>query len=316
MISIFSRCAALMCVAFLSTANCLAESRVLYIGDSHSVGEIGREFERELHALPDVKTGFYASCGSRPSSWLSGNGGGCGYRARDITGLAFGRPGKLPVTTTVGEEGKIVSKRTDPIPLLSDLLRQTKPDLVIVELGGNLVRAFNETKGVNDDGKACQSDRASVEKSIRTMVAQIKQKGARCAWIAPPHSRAFVQRCFREVYTMLESLTGETGCTFVDTRPFQHYPDLKIPGHLSRKTDGDGLHYDSLPGGAVLARDIARKAFAQLRPVLPGAAVQTPNSGEAASVETDHTDKNASGAPAAVVRGLPRESAVPIEGGN
>lgn len=172
--------------------------RVLYIGDSHSVGPFGHELDAELRAAyPVWKIETYASCGSSPNWFLPGNGASghaspCGtwfhrYNPRN--------PSQLESLTAAA-----------PTPLIGTLLA-SRPDAVIVALGANMANW--------DRGGISGLDTA------RALANAVVAGGARCIWIGPPdeaghmppgQAKAQVAR----LNAALRSALGET-CLFVQS---------------------------------------------------------------------------------------------------
>lgn len=191
----------------------LNAATVLFIGDSHSVGPFGWALDQHLRdAQHSVAT--YASCGSIPKWWTTGQKTTCGYFSRDLKGTK-------------------VSLNTSPTPLMDNLLRDIKPDVVVMEFGGNYV------KTPSDD---------FVIKDIKAIVAKVKASGAACFWITNPDSRNFRSEIPR-ILRLTKEAVGED-CPIFESFKVTRYPE----------TGGDGVHYWNTLGTPI-AKDWAKKAF-------------------------------------------------------
>jgi hypothetical protein len=172
--------------------------RVLYIGDSHSVGPFGHELDGALRAsYPLWKIETYASCGSSPNWFLPGNGASghtsaCGtwfhrYNPQDAS--------KLESLTAAA-----------PTPLIGALLA-SHPDTVIVALGANMADW--------DKGGLFGIDTA------KKLADAIVAGGASCVWIGPPDEAGHMARDAAKAQVTrlnaaLKSALGET-CRFVES---------------------------------------------------------------------------------------------------
>ncbi|MBI2607111.1 MAG: SGNH/GDSL hydrolase family protein [Deltaproteobacteria bacterium] len=193
--------------------------RILFIGDSHAAGTFGRVLDERLRTIADAEVTSFGSCGSSPAWWFKGTSTPCGYFER----LSGQREGKY--------------KKTSPTPLLPTLLETLKPGVVIIEQGANLVLESAEV----------------ITAQTRKMAEAVVKSGARCAWIGPPHSRKYDRT---NLYETLEPEARRSGCAFIDSRPFTHYP----------ATGGDGVHYDSIPvSGRMLATTWAESVLAEIK---------------------------------------------------
>jgi hypothetical protein len=191
----------------------LKAATVLFIGDSHSVGPFGWAMDQNLRdAQHSVAT--YASCGSIPRWWSTGQKTTCGYFSRDLKGT----------------KTQLNSAAT---PLMDDLLRDIKPDVVVMEFGGNYV------KTPSDD---------FVIKDIKAIVAKVKASGAACFWITNPDTRNFREHIPR-ILRLTKEAVGED-CPIFESYKVTRYPE----------TGGDGVHYWNTLGTPI-AKEWAKRAF-------------------------------------------------------
>lgn len=173
--------------------------RVLYIGDSHTVGPFGHELDSALRAsYPAWKIETYASCGSSPNWFLPGNAAS-GHTS--ACGTWFHRydpqdPSKLESLTAKA-----------PTPLIGTLLA-SRPDTVIVALGANMANW--------DKGGLIGIDTA------RALSDAIVAAGASCIWIGPPDEAGHMPRdaAKAQVARLNDALKAALGstCRFVQSR--------------------------------------------------------------------------------------------------
>jgi len=197
---------------------------VLFIGDSHSTGSFGKKMDELLRTLPRARVSTFASCGSSPSWWFSGRATTCGYYEHLATG-----------------ESRSLYPSNEPTPVLTTLLQELNPELVIVELGANLMGASLD----------------HAETTTRQMVDAIQAAGSRCIWVGPPHGRGRPEPQFSNLYDRLRTTVSPYCESFIDSRPMAHYPAV----------GGDGIHYDHLgPPGRAIARAWAQSVFELIQP--------------------------------------------------
>jgi GDSL-like Lipase/Acylhydrolase family len=178
-----------------------AEVKVLQIGDSQSAGIFGSYWHDKLASHQEIKLTLFARGGSTSESWLH-------YETLK---------GDFRKISSDGNSSRI---KISTMPALNDLLQKYSPDVVIIQLGGNMVRWSDE----------------SIRLSVKELISQIKEKSSQCLWIAPPNGHARPEPRFSEFYPVLKDAVVEQGCGFFDSRKYTTYPEGK----------GDGIHFDSL----------------------------------------------------------------------
>lgn len=205
---------------------------VLFIGDSHSVGTFGKTMDTVLSSLGAEQGGArvetYASCGSSPDWWFSGHETPCGYFS-DV-------------------DGKKTETAKHATPLLRELITHQDPDLIIIELGANLM------------GDSLDHAQTTTREMLTLVSEQLAKKpGRRCFWIGPPNGRNKTEPKFSQLYDLIKTETIGI-CELFDSRLVTHYP----------ATGGDGAHYDSLgPAGRLIAKAWAQSAFDQIKNANP-----------------------------------------------
>jgi hypothetical protein len=180
---------ALSTLAILPRSAFAEEHRILYIGDSHSVGTFGRTLDALLRKAPGFQVSTYAVCSSSPDWFFTGQATHCG---------AFFHPW----------EGSAQSLQHAPAPLLTPLLEKLHPEFTIVALGANQLR------GTIEDAK----------KQIHRMTSEIHAKESRCIWVGPPDEGFISHAAQDRFYEMLTSSLSTLDCPLIDSRKFTKYP--------------------------------------------------------------------------------------------
>ena len=167
------------------------QERLLFIGDSHSVGIFGRSLTELLQQnFPYVAITAVASCGSEPRWWLEGKATNCGLLTHEANGF----------------ESKVLKGNT---PKLHELLNKVKPKITIVALGSNLVLMKEEDR----------------ENYTEKMMAMVEDKGGQCIWISAPDARKFSASDLDDVYGLLKKLSKLHHCKLIDSRKYTKYPN-------------------------------------------------------------------------------------------
>lgn len=192
--SVFALLASLAFVPTMASA-----SSTLLIGDSHSVGAFGKTLDSHLRADKTREVRTVASCGSIIRWFYTGAPTPCGFLQIDSA-------------------GKVTEALKSPTPLLSGLLAESKPDLIIVELGANYMVGYPDATLIRD---------------VDQLLNDIDSTGAKCLWVSPPDSRKYREER-KLLVARLEKLVSSR-CQWFDSLQFTRYPD----------TGGDGVHYST-----------------------------------------------------------------------
>lgn len=199
----------------------LYAATVLFIGDSHSVGPFGWQLDENLRqAGHQVAT--YASCGSIPKWWNNGQKTTCGYFSKDLKGMK-------------------TQTNAHPTPLIKNLLNDIRPDVVILEFGGNYVYTPSEEFIIND---------------MKGIVQQVKASGAQCFWVTNPDTRSHKTENPRVWRLIKEAISNE--CPIFESQTVTKYP----------ASGGDGIHY-WFAAGTPIAKEWANKTFDFFRTFFP-----------------------------------------------
>lgn len=129
-------------------------TKVLEIGDSHSVGTFGKDLDAKLRGT-GAQVSTYASAGATASSFVNGSSNKYGYWEKKAN----------------GSEKSVGYGKSQAAPKLHNLIGQEKPDVIIVNLGANF--------------------RGSNPKSEVDKIGQIAKKhGIPIVWVGPPKTKA------------------------------------------------------------------------------------------------------------------------------
>jgi hypothetical protein len=166
-------------------------NKVLFIGDSHSVGPFGTGLHEKL-----VDNQWYvhllASCSSTPSHWVKG-----GFVSHCGT-----------VEFKYNSKNKLKLRKTIPLSLL---FSTDKPDFVIIALGANLAKTSKAKTGLQ-------------LKSIAQLLS-----GKPCFWIGPPDSPKLKVNQDTFVYPKLKEII-QSKCKLFDSRPATRIPEENSQG--------------------------------------------------------------------------------------
>src|SRR3954453_21128009 len=203
---------------------------VLMIGDSLSVGKFGEVIQ--MHLALKHRVAAYASCGSSPEHWLTGEPDfitKCGYRQRTSDSDVF----------TDWVNGR--APRPTRTPKLADLVRKHKPTVLVVQLGTNWMDRNLSDEQMNEylSRLVDEARRGTVEKIV---------------WIAPPDSSR-LRKTQGRVHQIILRASARKKFDVIDSRNVTHY--------VMSKTGGDGIHYNSESSEA-WARAIQRDLDAKL----------------------------------------------------
>ncbi len=179
---------------------------ILFIGDSHSAGPMGRELVkmmREQFFTTNNTFSLYGSCGSIARSWFINWETPCGF---------YSAPhGEKPVLTNKSKT-----------PNFLDLLQKHKPDTVIVELATNYVR-YDENVAIRD---------------MKKITKAIKDNGSECLWVSAPHMRKF-EKDLDRLFNLVQKAIGSE-CKILRSDLFTKYPEVGSDGiHYSDKVGKD-----------------------------------------------------------------------------
>lgn len=172
---------------------------IMYIGDSHSYGEFGKQIYKSLSVIsPDMS--IQASCGATAKTWLGEKGHAktnCGYWKKDAN-----------------EEFR---SKDHFLPIFDEDLSKYNPDVVIVQLGTNIAVAKNPQ---------------NASSSIDLIMSKIQDSGAKCIWIGPPDAKhkLLTKSKLNTVNAMIESLAKKYSCEYIDSLKITKFPEQNLEG--------------------------------------------------------------------------------------
>jgi hypothetical protein len=191
--------------------------RILFIADSHGVGEFGKALDEKLRGIEGSAIWTAASCGSSPSWWFYGTKTPCGYFERTVS-------------------GQVTRTTKAPTPLLSRMLNYHRnlyaTQLVLIEQGSNQVL----------------DDPAHAEAMTRRMAEFVRAARAECVWIGPPQMRTYAGGPLDRAYQVIERALAGTGCVLLDSRKLTTYPEKGGDGIHFNFPGGDKVADDWAEG--------------------------------------------------------------------
>jgi len=205
-----------MAVAQLGQGSACAaaeRTRILYLGDSMSMGAFGSKFDQEMR-----EDGFevytFVAGGATPYYWLS--------RYSTITG-PIGYWEKTPG----GEQRQNVARG---VPKVETLLERYDPDVVVVQTGTNLYSSLRSKR------RSKENNVKEVEGLLGHMVEAATQGGRRCYWITPP--AAHPDRYPFELQAELAELTKR-----VVSQEAKVFDSRRVTKYIDPYPANDGIHY-------------------------------------------------------------------------
>jgi hypothetical protein len=196
---------------------------ILFLGDSLSLCGFGKRLDDRLRHMPGVRAVFsYMTCATQPLSWLKAQPYSnvktrCGFwsiestdnllqpkESEDVYGM---RRGWVP--------------KVHPVPKLDDLLAQFRPDVLIMQTGGNLFDLFPDRKTVRPERDGPELKKfvgPFVVKTIRTPSTLKK-----IYWVASPVSGRVSPKVQDFVVDQVRTYYGPAA-TVIDSRTLLSYP--------------------------------------------------------------------------------------------
>lgn len=156
----FSRAFIFLAAGLLSSASLAAE--VLVVGDSHNVGPFGEALYKTLGEELDLNIRSIGLAGASGTTYSAD-------KEKQRT-LRAGYANRKPGTNQVVAHGTPMT-----VPKLSELIKEEKPKIVVVELGDNFA------------GYASPVSDAYVKKQVQVVLQQIESSSPapRCFWVTP-----------------------------------------------------------------------------------------------------------------------------------
>ena len=197
----------------IKAARASGAKRILYLGDSMSMGAFGRTFDSRLR-----EAGFsvytYVAGGATPYYWLSRYD---------------------PIPSNIGFWHKSPDKdmrirSIDEVPKVEGLIKDYDPDIVVVQTGTNLYASLVSKR------RSREGNIQEVEGLCRNMAKATTRDGTQCYWIAPPssHPERYPVDLQQEMEDLMKRVVGEYGRVF-DSR--------RVTEYIDPYPQNDGIHY-------------------------------------------------------------------------
>ena len=213
------------------TISAEADSRVLFLGDSFSMGSFGRVLDHRMRETGLQVTTIVAG-GASPYYWLPN------YQSLPCT-IGFWEK-------TTSRERRLGYIRA--VPKMDDLMTEVEPDIVVVQTGVNLyatLRSKRRPKGENVK---------EINFLIDQMCQQIAEHDAKAYWILPPHSHEdrYPIGLQKELAGIIKKIVKEYNGAVFESQKYTHFTE-PYPAT-------DGIHY-----GPDEAADWAERVAADFR---------------------------------------------------
>lgn len=218
--------------------------KVLYIGDSLSVGAFGDAMQAALIAGGSgrERVAIYASCGSSVQHWLSSEPvhvTPCGYRETTSASRIF------------EDYHNGVKPRPMETPKIEKLLKKHRPDIVIIQLGTNHFDTLE--KG----GMAALARQEEIFEEFARNIVKTTGNLKQVIWILPPDSSKFASSIQSAISKTIRQVAERHNFSTIDSR--------KMTRYIYGKTGGDGVHYSTEPA-LQWARDVITEINRLLMP--------------------------------------------------
>lgn len=204
--------------ASFACQNSTSAQRLVYIGDSHTVGAFGQKISKNLETVTGkspVKR--YGVVGSAAGHW----------NKKDNSTIR-----KLSIGYYCDGEGQVNGKAPKAdFPTVSQLFQGAEP-MVIIALGTNDLNA-----------KCKISDKNKQMASVKELLSQVRPN-SKCIWVGPteqPMTGPIGQNCGQpKIKAFIDNLkqTVSQRCTYIDSR------EIKSNGSPILPNRSDKLHYD------------------------------------------------------------------------
>jgi len=191
-----------------------AGSRVLYLGDSMSIGAFGQTFDSSMRSS-GFQVHTVVAGGATPYYWLKS------YQP-------------LPCTIGFWEKSGEGERRLGyvrAVPKIEDLMSVTKPNVVVVQTGINLYATLRSKRRPKEENVN------EVSSLIGQMCGAISGAGALSYWVLPPqsHEERFPVELQEELASIMRGIVEGHGGTVFESRKVTKFTD-PYPAT-------DGIHY-------------------------------------------------------------------------
>jgi hypothetical protein len=239
---------------------------VLFLGDSLSLCGFGKRLDQHFRETPDVKAVFtYMTCATQPLSWL---------KARPYTSVktrcGFWSIESVPGSAKPKELEDVYGMRRGStpkvhlVPKLEDLLTQIRPDILVMQTGGNLFDLFLDHKTVRPD-----RDAPAVKKFVAPFISKAISPPSslkKIYWVAPPVSGRVSEAVQDFVLEQIRLYFAGVAATVIDSRSLLTYPYRHLePDHEHFIGEDMDLWADRV--FALIGPDLSSEHLASLKPL-------------------------------------------------
>lgn len=206
--------AALLIAFFCADSAVEGKTKILYLGDSLSIGAFGQTFDSSMRASGfEVHT--VVAGGASPYYWLKE------YQP-------------LPCTIGFWEKSPTGERRLGyvrAVPKIEDLISEVKPNVVVVQTGINLYATLRSKRRPKSENVA------EVSSLIEQMCYAISKGGAVSYWVLPPssHEKRYPITLQEELSSIMRSIAYKYEGEVFESR--------KVTEFLDPYPATDGIHY-------------------------------------------------------------------------
>ena len=196
---------------------------VLILGDSLSLCGFGQRLDSRFRKSPQFKSIYtYMTCGTVPLSWLKVGGYPNARTCCGFFSIESDENGGSPIVLedTYGNK-RGVKPKPHQVPKIEDLLEHTKPDILIVQTGTNLLGLFTDGKSINEE----RHDKALKSHVVPFMREVLKTHSSlrKIYWIGSPTSGRVSDDIQDFVFERYCKFTAPAA-TVIDSRTLITYP--------------------------------------------------------------------------------------------
>ncbi|AZZ35306.1 hypothetical protein CIK05_00310 [Bdellovibrio sp. qaytius] len=198
--------------------NSTSADRLIYIGDSHTVGTFGQQLTKNLEKVTDSKPiKRYGVVGSAAGHW----------NKKDNSSIR-----KLKIGYYCDGDGQVNGKAPKAdFPTPTQLFQGAEP-MVVIALGTNDVNS-----------KCNVSDKTEQMAAVKELISQVRPN-SKCIWVGPteqPNDGPIAKNCGQtKIKAFVDNLkqTVSSRCIYIDSR------EIKLNGKPILPNRSDKLHYD------------------------------------------------------------------------
>ena len=197
------------------------EYSAVILGDSLGLGGFGRRLDQRLRESGYFKrVNTYMACGTVPLSWLQVDG----YRnARTVCGFWSIEGEGKQIKSVQDTYGMNKGYRPTPraVPKVEELLRQHKPQVMVVQLGTNLHGIFTDNKTVVPERHG-----PALKRYIEPFLERLSEPNTplkKVYWVCPTKSGRMSSEVQDFLFETVKKHAGEMA-TVIDSRELLKYP--------------------------------------------------------------------------------------------